>query len=95
MSTAINTAKYKNYPDNQNNEVKVKEFNIMEETNQNENKNYKTQYITNNKSDYALNQKEQNYINNLKILKSELNEENSKPNSFILSQILLLKRIKI
>ena len=83
MSTAINTAKYKNYPDNQNNEVKVKEFNIMEETNQNENKNYKTQYITNNKSDYALNQKEQNYINNLKILKSELNEENSKPNSFI------------
>ena len=83
MSTAINTAKYKNYPDNQNNEVKVKEFNIMEETNQNENKNYKTQYITNNKSDYALNQKEQNYINNLKILKSKLNEENSKPNSFI------------
>ena len=83
MSTAINTAKYKIYPDNQNNEVKVKEFNIMEETNQNENKNYKTQYITNNKSDYALNQKEQNYINNLKILKSELNEENSKPNSFI------------
>ena len=83
MSTAINTAKYKNYPDNQNNEVKVKEFNIMEEANQNENKNYKTQYITNNKSDYALNQKEQNYINNLKILKSELNEENSKPNSFI------------
>ena len=83
MSTAINTTKYKNYPDNQNNEVKVKEFNIMEETNQNENKNYKTQYITNNKSDYALNQKEQNYINNLKILKSELNEENSKPNSFI------------
>ena len=83
MSTAINTAKYKNYPDNQNNEVKVKEFNIMEETNQNENKNNKTQYITNNKSDYALNQKEQNYINNLKILKSELNEENSKPNSFI------------
>ena len=83
MSTAINTDKYKNYPDNQNNEVKVKEFNIMEETNQNENKNYKTQYITNNKSDYALNQKEQNYINNLKILKSELNEENSKPNSFI------------
>ena len=85
ISTAINTAKYKNYPDNQNNEVKIKEFNIIEETNQNENKNYKTQYIANKKNDYALNQKEQNYINNLKILKSELNKEdsNSRSNSFI------------
>ena len=87
MSTAINTAKYKNYQENQNKEVKVKEFNIMEETNENinENKYYKTQYITNNdKNDnYSLNQKEQNYINNLRILKSELNNEQSKSSSFI------------
>ena len=83
LSTAINTAKYKNYPDNQNKEIKIKEFNIVEETNQNENKNYKTQYIANNKTDYALNQKEQNYINNLKVLKSDLNKENPKSNSII------------
>ena len=83
MSTAIKTAKYKNYPENQNKEIKIKEFSIIEETNQNDNKNYKTQNIMNYNSNYALNQKEQNYINSLKILKSELNEENSKSNSFI------------
>ena len=78
-STAIDTTKYKNYIENKN--VEVKEFDISDETNQNENKNI--EHIFKNNNNFGLTQKEQNYINNLKTLNSEIIKGKSKSKSII------------
>ena len=82
LSTALNTAKYNNnnYPQNKN--VNVKEFFIAEDMNQKEFKN-KNQIYKKNNNNYSLNPKEQNYINNLKTLNTDINKEKPKTNSII------------
>ena len=81
FSTALDTAKYKNCPEEKN--VEVKEFNVSENENKTEQNNniHASNNIIYNK--YELNQKEKNYINNLKTLNTEIKKENTKTNSII------------
>ena len=81
LSTTLNTAKYNNNYSQKKN-VNVKEFFIAEDMNQNEFKN-KNQIYTKNNNNYSLNQKEQNYINNLKTLNTDINKEKPKTNSIV------------
>ena len=79
-STALDTAKYKHYPEEKN--IEIKEFNV-EDNNNNNKIEYQNNKIIYTNNDYELNQKEQSYINNLKTLNSEITKENKKVNSII------------
>ena len=78
-STALDTAKYKHYPEEKN--IEIKEFNV--EDNNNNKIEYQNNKIIYTNNDYELNQKEQSYINNLKTLNTEITKENKKVNSII------------
>jgi len=78
LSTALDTAKFKNYQEEKN--VEVKEFNIMEDENPKVVKNNNKEYTNNN---YELNQTQKDYINNLKTLNRDIKNEKAKANSIV------------
>ena len=80
ISTALDTAKYKNYP--KENNAEVTEFSFTEIENQKTKEKNKSN-VLNIYSDYGLNHKEKNYINNLKTLKIDINNDKTKANSII------------
>ena len=78
LSTALDTAKYKNYQEEKN--IEVKEFNISENGTPKVIINKKEEYSKNN---YELNETQKNYINNLKTLNADINKEKAKANSLV------------
>ena len=86
-STEIDTNKYKKYPEYKN--IDVSEFKVNNNDNDNDYKNkkeykeYKNQSLKTSMVNYSLNNKEKNYINNLKTLNDEINKEKPKINSYI------------
>ena len=81
FSTALETAKYKNYPEEKN--VEIKEFNISDNENHEEIINDNIDSKAYNKKNYVPNQKESNNINNLRTINTDINNEKSKTHSII------------
>ena len=80
ISTALDTAKYQNYREENN--AKIKEFNVIENENQKP-KEKSFNSVLNINNNYELNHKEKSYINNLKTLKIDINNAKTKANTII------------